>query len=270
MAFISNARMYAVSPDAEQAWAELIARVAALAGTSFNYQAYPAPRPLEDLWRHTDIGCVQMCGYPIARKVADVVPLASPIPAAGWAQGKAVYRSDLIVRADAPYETLAETFPGTAGWTVSHSHSGFNAFRHHLLKYRTARQTRLFRHTVGNLITARNIIDRVVDGTIDVGPLDAYWHMLIRKYDPELTAGIRVLETTEAAPMPAFVASTDLSGEIVLRLQNAFACAHTMPWFEPFRDTLLIEGFEPVTHDTFARTLDWNKAAVDAGYPEPA
>ena len=249
---------------------KLIARVAADAGTSFTYQEYPAPRPLEDLWRRADIGCVQMCGYPIARKVAEVVPLASPIPAASWAGGKAVYRSDLIVRADAPYSSLEETFSGTAGWTVSHSQSGFNAFRHHLLQYRTAGQTRLFKHTVGNLGTARNIIDSVLDGTIDIGPLDAYWHMLIRKYEPELTAGIRVLESTDTVPMPAFVASPEVPGQIVSRMRNAFAAAHSQPWFEPFRKALLIEGFAPVTRETFARALDWNTAAIEAGYPEPA
>ena len=110
MPFVSNARMYAVSPEAETAWKELIAHVAEDAGTAFDYVAYPAPRPLEDLWRRDDLGCVQMCGYPIALDLADVVPLASPIPAASWAGGKALSRTDLIVRVDAPFRTLSDTF----------------------------------------------------------------------------------------------------------------------------------------------------------------
>ena len=88
------------------------------------------------MWRRPDLGCVQMCGYPIALGIAEVAPLASPVPAAPWAGGKAVYRSDLIVRKDAPYTTLADTFGGAVGWTVEHSHSGFNALRHHLLPWR--------------------------------------------------------------------------------------------------------------------------------------
>ncbi len=67
MAFVSNARMYAVSPDSEAAWKDLIAHVAEDAGTSFDYFAYPAPQPLENLWLRGDLGCVQMCGYPIDR-----------------------------------------------------------------------------------------------------------------------------------------------------------------------------------------------------------
>lgn len=269
MTFIANARMYAVCPEAEAAWQDLIAHVAAEAETSFDYQAYAAPKPLEDLWRRPDVGCVQMCGYPIAIKVADVVPLASPIPAADWAGGEAVYRSDLIVRADAAYEILPDTFDGTVGWTVAHSHSGFNALRYHLLSRLPNEGGAVFRHAIGDMITARRIIDSVIEGTIDVGPLDAFWHMLIRKYDPDLAAGIRVLESTSTAPMPAFVSSTALPADVVERLKDAFSRAHTRPWFSRFRDALLIEGFAPVTHQTFSKTLAWKRAAEEAGYPEP-
>ena len=134
MSEIMNARMYAVAPEVEDAWRGLLERITAEAGVALRYVPYPAPKPMEDLWRRPDLGCVFMCGYPIALKLAPVVPIASPIPRADWAGGRAVYRSDLIVRADAPYATLEDTFGGRAGWTVAHSHSGFNAFRHHLLE----------------------------------------------------------------------------------------------------------------------------------------
>ncbi len=53
-----------------------------------------------------------MCGYPIALRLAEVVSLASPIPVVKWAQGRAVYRTDLIVRADAAYRGLEDGFSG--------------------------------------------------------------------------------------------------------------------------------------------------------------
>ena len=269
MPFVSNARMYTVSPEAETAWKDLIAHVAEDAGTTFDYVTYPAPQPLEDLWRRDDLGCVQMCGYPIALDLADVVPLASPIPAAAWAGGKALSRTDLIVRDDAPFRTLADTFGGTVGWTVAHSQSGFNALRYHLLPYRTEDRPRLYRRSVGHLVTARRILDSVADGSIDVGPLDAYWHMLVRKYMPELTEKVRILESTETVPMPAFVAVPAMPRHTVDRLSEAFAAAHTQSWFAPFRASLMIEGFELVTRGAFHRTLEWARAAEAAGYLEP-
>ena len=270
MNLVANARMYAVTPDAEVAWRGLLAHVCEDAGVALDYLPYPAPLPLEDLWRRPDLGCVQMCGFPIATGLADVVPIAAPIPRAAWAGGQPVYRSDLIVRRDSSYRTLAETFGGTLGWTVAHSHSGFNALRHHLLAYRTPERPALYKAVSGNLVTARRILDSVRDGSIDVGPLDAYWHMLIRAHRPDLTDGVRVLASTGIAPMPAFVASAGVPADTVARLRTAFANAASRPWFGRFAAPLLLEGFAAMERSSFALTLEWHRAALAAGYPVPA
>jgi ABC-type phosphate/phosphonate transport system substrate-binding protein len=268
--FIANARMYSVTPEAEAAWRELLARVTEDARVMLDYEPYPAPQPLETLWRRADLGAVQMCGYPIALKLADVTPLAAPIPALDWAEGRAVYRSDLIVRAGSSYRTLADTFGGHVGWTVEHSHSGFNALRHHLLRYRSDAHPRLYGKVTGHLVTARKILDSVRDGSIDVGPLDAYWHALIAKYRPEMVADIRVVESTALAPIPAFVAANTLPTEAVRRLREAFAAAASRSWFPPLGEALLLKGCVAVDHRDFAVTRSWDDEARVASYPVPA
>jgi ABC-type phosphate/phosphonate transport system substrate-binding protein len=270
VSFIANARMYSVAPEAEAVWRELLARIAQDAGVALDYLAYPAPQPLEELWTRADLGCVQMCGYPIALRLAHVQPIAAPVPLADWADGQPVYRSDLIVRADAPYRTLADTFGGRFGWTVAHSHSGFNAPRHHLLRHRTPSRPTLYSEVHGNLVTARAVLDAVRDGHIDIGPLDAFWHMLVRRWRPELCEGVRVLESTATAPMPAFVAAAALPAADIAALRSAFIGAASRPWFAPFRELLLIDGFAAVTAEGFAPTLAWRDDALRAGYPEPA
>ena len=265
-----NARMYSVTPAAEGAWRALLEQVARDAGVTLTYVPYPAPLPLEDFWTRPDLGCVFMCGYPIALGLAAVTPLAAPIPDAEWTGGRAVYRSDLIVREDAPFRTLEETFGGVAGWTVRHSHSGFNAFRHHLLRYRTPQRPELYARVVGNLVTARAILDAVREGRIDVGPLDAYWHLLIRRHAPELTRGVRVLESTDLAPAPAFVAAAGAPASLISALRTALTAAATRAWFPPLREQLLITGFEPADASTFRTTLAWDQEAKAAGYELPA
>jgi ABC-type phosphate/phosphonate transport system substrate-binding protein len=267
---IMNARMYAVTPAVEATWRSLLERITAAAGVAFDYVAYPAPQPLETLWARPDLGCVFMCGYPVALQLAAVVPLAAPLPRAGWAAGRPVYRSDLIVRDDATFQMLEDTFGGRAGWTVEHSHSGFNAFRHHLLQYRTAARPALYREMVPNLVTARAILDAVRDGRIDVGPLDAYWHMLIAQHNPALTAGVRVLATTDVATLPAFVTAASTPAAAIEALRNSFASASGHPWFKEYADTLLIDGFAPVDAMDYARTLEWDREAKAAGYAYPA
>jgi len=265
-----NARMYAVTPGVEAAWRTLLEHITREAGVNLTYLSYPAPQPLEALWSRPDLAAVLMCGYPIARQLAPVVALAAPIPRAAWAAGRAVYRSDLIVREGTPYRTLEDTFQGRAGWTVEHSHSGFNALRHHLLAYRTPQRRTLYREMVGNLVTARNVLDGVRSGSIDVGPLDAYWHLLIARHAPELIRGVRVLVSTEVAPMPAFVAAAGAPAEMIGRLREAFLAAAGRDWFGPLAEPLLLEGFAEVSLQSYAPLLRWEREAKAAGFDRPA
>jgi len=267
---VMNARMYAVTPAVEAAWQALLEQIAADARVRLRYVPYPAPQPLEVLWCRTDLGCAFMCGYPIAFGLAPVVPIAAPILRDGWVPGRPAYRTDLIVRRDSPYRTLEDTFGGRAGWTLEHSHSGFNAFRHHLLAYRTKARPTLYGEVVGNLVTARNVLDSVVAGRIDIGPLDAYWHRLIARHAPELTAGIRVIASTAPVPMPALVAGAMLPADAVARLKAAFVAAASRPWFAALAEPLLLEGFAAVTREDYAVTLEWDAEAKAAGYPFPA
>jgi ABC-type phosphate/phosphonate transport system substrate-binding protein len=268
--WIANARMYAVTPAVEAAWRALLAQVAEDAGVLLQYVDYPAPQPLESLWARADLGAVFMCGFPVALELAAVVPLAAPIPRVPWAQGRAVYRTDLIVREQSPYQTLADTFGGRSGWTVSHSQSGFNAWRHELLGYRTPSRPALYREMQGNLVTARKVLDAVRDGRLDVGPLDAYWHLLIARHAPQLTAGVRVLASTPVTPMPGFVAAAGAPPQLVERLRAAFVQAADRPWFPTLAEVLLLEGFAPVTVASYAPLLAWDAQARAAGYDVPA
>ena len=268
--WIANARMYAVSPEAEAAWQSLLEHVARDAGVPLRYEPYPAPQPLEPLWSRTDLGAVFMCGFPVALRLAQVMPIAAPIPCAGWADGRAVYRSNLIVRRDAPYQTLEDSFGARAGYTVAHSQSGFNAFRHQLLKYRSAARPNLYASMTGNLLTARAVLDGVLAGLIDIGPLDAYWHYLLEHHKPELTAGVRVLVTTELTPIPAFVAAAGAPADMIASLRAAFLAAARQPWFASIRDPLQLEGFAGVTAADYAPYLEWDREAKAAGYEWPA
>lgn len=268
--WIANARMYAVTPAVETTWRALLGHVASDAEVSLDYVPYPAPQPLETLWRRADLGAVFMCGFPIATELAQVIPLAAPVPRAPWAHGRAVYCTDLIVREDAPYRTLEDTFGGRAGWTVTHSHSGFNAWRHHLLAYRTPARPALYGEMTGNLVTARNVLDAVREGRLDVGPLDAYWHLLIARHAPQLTKGIRVLASTATATAPAFVAAGGAPAELVHRLRAAFAGAAARPWFGPLAESLLLERFAEVRVESYAPLLQWDREARAAGYELPA
>jgi ABC-type phosphate/phosphonate transport system substrate-binding protein len=114
------------------------------------------------------------------------------------------------------------------------------------------------------------VLDSVRERRIDVGPLDAYWHMLIARHAPQLTADIRVLTSTAVTPMPAFVAAAGAPAPMIDRLRAAFTNAAARDWFRPYADYLLLDGFAEVTEASYAALLEWDRAATAAGFDLPA
>jgi len=178
---IANARMYAVSPEVEAAWRRCPrARRGRRAGLALEYEPYPAPQPLEALWARPDLERRADVRLPIALKLAPVVPIAAPIPRRGVAAGQARYRTDLIVRADSPFRRSRTASAARAGWTVAHSPLGVQRLPPHLLAYRRPDRPALYREMVGELITARNVLEQRARGAHRRGaprcvlaPLDA-------------------------------------------------------------------------------------------------
>ena len=141
--WIANARMYAVTPAVEAAWRALLAagrrgcrRAAAvrrlirrrsrwstcgrgLTWARCSCAASPWPWSLPQWCRSPH----RSRGHPGPRGAPSTAPISSSARTA-------------------PYQTLADTFGGRSGWTVSHSQSGFNAWRHELLGYRTSSAAR--------------------------------------------------------------------------------------------------------------------------------
>jgi hypothetical protein len=124
---------------------------------------------------------------------------------------------------------------------------------------------------VGGLGTVQKVFDALLEGAIDMGPVDAYWHMLMQFHHPDLAARVRVLESTVTAPIPAFVANPSVPPEAVDRLAISFQSAPDRAWFRPIAAELLIDGFAPVRNvDAFSIIQARARQAEEAGYPAPA
>ena len=270
MRYVANARMYSVNPQAAAAWKELFGWLARETGVDLDIIDHAFPLPLAELWSRADLGCAFMCGFPFMLAKHRPRPVAAPVPANAPIAGRPVYATCLVVRAESDFRTIEDTFGGRLGYTVPDSHSGYNALRHHLLPYHRQRGTKLYRESVGPLTTPRRVIEALLAGDIDIGPLDGYALELMRHYQPELGSKIRVVATTDPAPIPFLVASSSCPDEIVARLQATLgsfagvsACAH-------LRKRLLLEAFAPVALEDYSLMLDWDSEARAAGYHQPA
>ncbi|HEV8106397.1 MAG TPA: PhnD/SsuA/transferrin family substrate-binding protein [Burkholderiales bacterium] len=237
---LANARMYSVTPAAAEAWRAVIGWAARAADVPVEFVDHAPPKLLSELWARDDLGVVQMCGLPASlRKPAPTI-LAAPQPSLARYQGKAIYMSDIAVRADAPYRTLEDTFGGVAGYTLKDSQSGYFAWRTLLL---TKHPNAKYRQIIGGLLNPRGVIQALLNGKIDVGPLDGYVFDLLRAGDPQFASQVRVVAVTDPTPMPPLVATAPLKSREVEKLRQAFLRVHEERSLDQARQALLIEKF---------------------------
>lgn len=234
---IVNARMYSATPQAKAAWNKLLGWAIRRARLDWEVVDYDAPAPLSELWARDDLGGVMMCGLPYSQRSPRPRLVAAPVPSPARYGGQPIYFTDLAVRANASYRTLEDTFGGVVGFTLEDSMSGYVALRKHLLPYRKKGKSGLYRAAVGGLVNARKVIEALDAGRIDVGPLDSYYHDLIRHTEPDFAAKVRVVATTAPAPIPPLVSTHDAN------LREALLAAGTAPELAAERAVLLLEGF---------------------------
>lgn len=264
---IANARMYSAAPAAKQAWKALLDWALARAGLDWDVLEYDAPAPLAALWARDDLGCVLMCGLPFTQRAPRPALVASPVPAGERYGGRPVYFTDVAVRADAPHRSLEDTFGGVVGFTLADSYSGCVALRAHLLPYREARGAPLYRGAVGGFVNARAIIDALDRGRIDVGPLDSYFFDILRANDPACAAKVRVIGSTAAAPIPAFIATAALAAPDLERLRDALLEAGTVAELGARRDVLQLARFAVPREQDYA--MIGSALARSRSFPDP-
>ena len=252
---VANARMYSATPSVKNDWKQLLAWVLERAGLPWEVIEYDAPAPLSVLWARNDLGLAMMCGLPFAQREQRPTLIAAPVPSPARYGGKPVYFTDIVVRADSPYQTLEDTFGGVIGYTLLGSMSGGVALRRHLEIFRNPQRLRLYRKTTGGFVSARNVIEALVAGTIDAGPLDSYYHDLLKRNDPAFAAQVRLVASTPAMPIPPLVATAELSDTELSRLRAALLAVSSAPEPAPLLERLQLRGFAlavPASYEVLA------------------
>ncbi len=265
---IANARMYAINPRVAAAWRTLFEWVAVRADVPLEVIDYPPPAPLPALWARTDAACVFMCGYPLSRAQPQPRVLAAPVPSPHRYCGRPEYWTNLVVAAESKITRLDETFGKRFAFTTEDSQSGYQAPR--LLLAPHAHGVPLFAATVGPLVTPRRIVDAITAGDADAGPLDSYFHDLLRHNEPEVASRLRVVAATPPTPIPPLVAAPGVPEVMAQRIADALVAVAAAAALEATRATLQLEGFAPPSIDDY-RVLRVSAQKADAlGYPHIA
>jgi ABC-type phosphate/phosphonate transport system substrate-binding protein len=246
---IANARMYSVTPQVGALWRRLLETVLAkVEGDAVEIVDHKPPAPISELWQRPDKAAVFMCGLPISRATPRPAIVAAPVPSPAGYCGKPCYWTDLVVRADSPFETLEQTFGHRLSLTSPESQSGYAAPLHALM--RSGSDGPLYREIIAPTFTPIGSLMSVIERRAEVAPLDSYAFALLQRYAPDLTAQVRVVKSTEPTAIPALVASGAASAGVI----EAFLSADPAV-LEP----LLLERFvlpEEASYDVLRERFD--------------
>jgi len=110
------------------------------------------------------------------------------------------------------------------------------------------------------------VVETLLAGEADVGPLDSYAYDLLCRHDPALMAGVRVLDSTGWVPMPLLVGSLDGDMGVARELGLVLQGAADDPAARPILADLGLAGFARPDASDYQITLDWDADARAAGY----
>jgi ABC-type phosphate/phosphonate transport system substrate-binding protein len=158
--------------------------------------------------------------------------------------------------------TLEELRGAVAVINQPHSHSGMNALRHTMAPL--ARDGRFFsRVTVSGGHLASMAALR--QGLADVAAVDCATYALASRADPRLTAGVRVLQTTAAAPGLPMIAALAVADAQAQDLREVLLSLHQQ--VPNLLQDLSITRFHAVDLADYARIREQELEAAQCGYP---
>ena len=252
---IANARMYAVNAAVAAAWRTLLEWVIARAGVDCEVIDYPAPAAAA--------GTVGAPGPRLrlhVRLSARARAAAAARARRAGARVRRVWRRACLLHRHRRARRLADrarshdTFGRRFAFTTDDSQSGYQAPRALAGAPTRAHGGALFAATVGPLVTPRRVVDAVLAGDADAGPLDSYVARSAAPPRARACAPLRVhrLDAADAASRRWWRRSD------VPRRRRANACRRLLPvaaaedWRDP-RARLLLRRIRRDRRRNYAR-----------------
>jgi ABC-type phosphate/phosphonate transport system substrate-binding protein len=258
--------MYSAGSHAALAWRRLFEPIFAALSLDIRVIEHGWPEPLEALWARSDLGCAFMCGWPFARTLDAMQPIAVPVPSPARYAGLPRYCSEFLVREATGWCKLQDTFGHHFGWMAENSQSGFNAPRAHLSGLLQAHPKPLYSRVSGPLGTPIRALDALRAAQVDVIALDSYFLDLCRLHQPRSMQGLRSVATTTWSAIPLLVAAPSVSAQIVQNLRDRLTCIHGSPDYASALAELLIERFDVPDLGSYAAFESMAALSAQRGY----
>lgn len=258
---IAELSMYTEPAAVRAAYAELVRSVA----TRLGVELETAPTDLASLWRHPQLLLAQTCGYPWVTQLRGQVRLvAAPQYTFPGCDG-ARHCSFILVPESSTAINLEDLRDTRVAINGPDSNSGMNLLRNAVAPL--AMQGRFFREVIESGSHA-NSMRLLQNGQADVAAVDAVTYGYLQRDTPERVAGLRVLQRSQQSPALPLVCAATHTNDTVQALRTALSA--TLIERSELAETLSIEGFDPVSEDTYLPLLQMQEEAIRQGYPSVA
>ncbi|HEU4396439.1 MAG TPA: PhnD/SsuA/transferrin family substrate-binding protein [Actinomycetota bacterium] len=167
-----------------------------------------------------DVGVI--CGLPYvwlaAQRPPPVEPLAAPVLSGERYGGRPIYFSDVIVRRDSPLTRLEDLRGCSWAYNDPTSHSGYTLTLHALV--RMGARPGFF----GRLVQAgyhERSVELVARGEVDASAIDSQVLAVALRDQPELAAGLRVVDTFGPSTIQPVVVASRLPEPVKIAVRDA-------------------------------------------------
>ena len=219
-------------------------------------------------WRNPDLLLGQACGYPLTVDPTLALRIvAFPVYAAPGCVG-ATHRSVLVARRQDDHASLADFRGRRAAINDPQSNTGMNLFRATIapVAVATPGRGRFFGEVIETGSHRASVI-AVGTGNADIAAIDCLSYAAIDRFEPELTARLRIVARSPASPTLPFVTAASTNRMTVGLLAAALDQAIADVSLADACASVFLTGLAAAAEPRLASIAALEDYAVRVGYP---
>ena len=223
------------------------------------------PDDLPDFWSNRALLIGQTCGYPFIKGLCGAARyVATPCYTTPYSAGPD-HKSLIIVHRDSMIETLSDARGKVCAINMADSNTGMNLLRLEIAKLKP---TGTFFARVYETLAHRKSMSAVATGEADLAAIDCVTFAHMDAIEPELTAELLILATTEQTPNLPFITSGDTDDQTLHILRTSLARVVTDPAHRAIMSRLMVQDIAVLDIAAYQRVSAIENQAIALGYPE--
>lgn len=239
--------MYAVNPpDVDALWSGL-RELMLEEGINEKHLDLSWPDDLIQHWQQPKLLLSQTCGYPLVTQLKNAQPLGCFHYAAPGCEGVG-YCSFLVTRQKDMGAALADFRQRVVVCNSEDSQSGFNSLRKMVEPLRENRN--FFRKIIFSGSHRQSLL-AIQQGEADIAAIDCVTFALLKKFQPQALAHLKVIGETPLTPGLPLITGADTSPSQISGLKKALKRLVSEPRYQSLCRPALITGFSEISRQHY-------------------